>query len=80
VLFGATMLEELEYAAGDSCDYGDDDPGVLQRQEPGCDSGRGRGDEHDIEPSAQPVRGFDDMKVMVAEAELDFEQHGETYS
>jgi len=78
VLFSATLLESLEYAARDAGDKGNENSGVLQRQQPGGDRGNAHCDEHDVKPSAKLVHRFDHMQIVITEAGFDLNQHGRT--
>ena len=72
----AALFEEFEDAPRNGGDYCNKKAGILQRQQPCSDGGNSHRSEHDVESATKFVHRFDHMQVVVAEARLDFEQHG----
>lgn len=75
---GAAAVENFADGAGDERDDDNDQAAVLQWKQPYRDCGGSHSKDQDVEASAKLVHRIDDVQVVIAEAELNFNQHSDT--
>jgi len=74
---GASLVEKIAHHAAEEGSACSDDARVVQWQQPDRETSSDHGDDHDIKASAELVHRFDDMQVVIAQARLYLNHHGD---